>query len=248
MLLPTLLAAAFLKRLNRFAALVDLDGSHVTAHVPNSGRLEELLTPGVTVYLAQAGDRARPEVSLPWPAPRGSSVEERRTKYDLVLVDLGGLLVSCDARLPPDLFAEGLTQGRIDGLQKYQASRREPALGDGRADLLLATESGDPIVVETKSVTLVEEGVGLFPDAPTERGARHARSLASLVVEQGQRALIAFVVQREDIEALKPNDDADPLFGQSLRTAVRAGVEAMAFKCEVTLEHVRITSSVPVLL
>lgn len=248
MLLPTLLPAFFLKRLNRFAALVDLDGSHVTAHVPNSGRLEELLTPGVIVYLARAGDRARPEVSLPWPVPRGSSAEERRTKYDLVVVDLGGLLVSCDARLPPELFSEGLAQGHIDGLQEYRANRREPALGQGRADLLLATEDGDLITVETKSVTLVKEGIGLFPDAPTERGARHARSLASLVVEQGQRALIAFVVQREDVDALKPNDGADPFFGQSLREAVRAGVEAMAFRCEVTLEHVRITSSVPVLL
>lgn len=220
------------------------------AHLPNSGRLGELLVPGYRAYLAAAGQRARAEVPFPWPPPGGAGAEARRTPYDLVLVEVGGLLVSCDARLPPLLLAEALALGHLPhalGLAGSIPVLREPALGDGRADLTLAGPGGE-VIVETKSITLVEAGVGLFPDAPTERGTHHARKLAGRVAAGKGRAALAFVVQRPDAQAVSPHDRADPAFGQALREAADAGVEVLAFRCTVTRERIRIAGAIPVRL
>ena len=139
-----LVKASFVARVNRFAALVRLEGSEVLAHVPNSGRLRELFTPGRTVYLA----------------PRPS--HHRKTSYDLLLVVMDNLLVSCDARLPTPLVEEAIHSGKIPPFQGYSTIKREAPFGNSRLDLRLSGPSGH-CFLETKSVTLIVDGTALFP-------------------------------------------------------------------------------------
>ncbi len=212
--------ARFIRRLNRFAALVDLDGLETEVHVTNSGRMQDLLVEGFRVLL-------RPVAS-----------NGRKTAFDLALVDLGHTLTSADARLPNSLVHEALAEGAIPSLSGYTSIHREVTYGESRLDLALNGPSGK-CFVEAKSVTLIIDGVGLFPDAPTTRGVKHLRSLGR-AVEEGHRAAVVFVVQREDATAFAPNDAADPNFGEALRHALDQGVEAYAFRCHVTKEEVKL--------
>ena len=155
---------AFLSRPNRFTALVDLDGETVAAHVANSGRLRELLQPGNPVYLAPASN------------------SDRKTRYDLTLVELPSGLVSADARLPNALVAESIEAGVLSPFAGYDQLKREVQYGKSRLDMMLTAPNGN-CYVEVKSVTLVQEEQGLFPDAPTERGRRHVEELASAPIE-----------------------------------------------------------------
>ena len=223
-----LVEGRFKIRLNRFLALVDVNGREVAVHVANSGRMHELLFPGNRVLI-------NPQ--------RGPN---RKTHFDLALVDVGCALVSADARLPNTLVAEAIAQGRLPQFRDYPDIRREVAFGESRLDLLLEGPTGC-IYVETKSVTLVVEGVGLFPDAPTTRGAKHIRCLAQ-AVEAGHRAAVVFVVQRSDSQAFAPHDSADPDFGVALRQGLAAGVEAFAYNCCVTEKAVTLWRSLPIQL
>ena len=224
----SLAEVTFIRRLNRFAALMNLQGREVMAHVPNSGRMQELLIPGTTMFLAP--------VSHPG----------RKTDYDLALVDLGDVLVSADARLPNALLQEALEEGKLAEFQGYTFLRREVTYEDSRLDLLLEGNEG-LCYVEAKSVTLVEEGIGPFPDAPTTRGQRHLKTLAQAVA-RGNRGTVVFVLQRGDAHALMPNKTADPVFCQTLERAVREGVEAYAYTCQVSRKEVQIVERVPVVL
>ncbi len=228
MRLPPNQPAIFLRRLNRFAALVRVAGQEVQAHVPNSGRLRELLAPGHTVYLT--------------PQPG----EWRKKPYDLTLVRYRGHLVGVDARLPPSLLAEAIAGGAAPEMQGYAEVQREVRLGASRIDLALR-EGGRTCYVEVKSSNLVIDGVAAFPDAPTERGRRHVLELAR-AVRQGHRAAVVFVIQRTDARAFRPYDETDPDFGRALRRAARQGVEAYAYRCRVTRRSIAITERVPVLL
>ncbi len=215
-----------MRRLNRFVAAVEVAGEPALAHVPNSGRLRELLLPGARVLLA----------------PRAGV---RRTRFDLALAWSGGHLVSVDARLPGRLLTEALGGGTLPVLGSVQAVRGEVWLGASRLDLLVETPGG-PWYVEAKSVTLVRDGVALFPDAPTARGARHVEELRRLAVAGG-RAAIAFVIQREDARMLRPHEEADPAFAAALRRAAPA-VRMFACVCRVSREEVTIDRQVPVVL
>lgn len=228
MRLPPTVEGRFLARENRFRVRVEVDGRLVAAHLPNSGRLMELLAPG------------RPCRLVPRPEPH------RRTPLDLLLVEYAGVLVSVDARLPGPLFAEAVTEGQLPEFSGFIRLEREVRCGENRIDFRLDCPGG-PLWVETKSVTLVEEGVALFPDAPTLRGQRHLRQLAARV-EQGERAAVVFVVQRPDAEVFMPHARADPAFAAALAEAARAGVEVYSFRCEVRPEEIRIVAPVPVFL
>ena len=225
---PQLVAAHFLTRLNRFAALVALDGQEVMVHIANSGRMRELLEPGRRLLLT--------------PAPG----EHRKTRFDLALVDLGTSLVSADARLPNGLVAEALNAGQLPQFREYPELRREVQYGASRLDLLLDGPPGR-CYGEVKSVTLVVDGIGLFPDAPTTRGVKHLKELSRAVAE-GHRAAVMFVVQRADAVAMSPNDSADPDFGAALRAAQAAGVEIYAYNCAVSLSEIRLASPLPIKL
>ncbi len=225
---PQLVEAHFLTRLNRFAALVEMEGREVMVHIANSGRMRELLEPGRRLLLT--------------PAPG----EHRKTRFDLSLVDLGTTLVSADTRLPNGLVAEALAAGRLPQFIEYPELRREVRYGDSRLDLLLDGPGGR-CYGEVKSVTLVVDGIGLFPDAPTVRGVKHLKELSRAVAE-GHRAAVVFVVQRADAVAMSPNDAADPAFGAALRAAQAAGVEIYAYNCAVSPSEIRLASPLPIKL
>lgn len=224
---PHLEEGFFITRLNRFAALAEVNGREEMVHVANSGRLRELFEPGRRLLLA--------------PAPG----EHRKTRYDLALVDLGHTLVSADARLPNALVAEALEAQALGPFKEFPGVRREVTYGESRLDLMLEGPPGR-CYLETKSVTLVEDGgIAMFPDAPTTRGVKHLHTL-SRVVADGHRAGAIFVIQRSDALCLVPHDKSDPEFGEALRNARSAGVEVMAFGCTVTPQEIRLADPVPV--
>jgi len=223
-----LVPGRFIRRLNRFAALVKTQGREERVHVRNSGRLRELLRPGRRVLLDPA------------------ATSGRQTRFTLALVRLPSGYVSADAHLPNALVADGLRSRSIPGLAGHRVLRREPPLGRGRADFLL-TRGGRQCLLEVKSVTLVQDGVALFPDAPTTRGRRHLTHLIA-ARRRGLAAAVLFVIQRADVRAFAPNQAADPEFCATLRRAVRAGVRVQALTCHVGAMGVRLAAPVPVLL
>ncbi|HIP87720.1 MAG TPA: DNA/RNA nuclease SfsA [Anaerolineales bacterium] len=225
--LPQTVEGRFVRRENRFRVTVEIGGRVESAHLPNSGRLGELLVPGRRCYL------------VPRPSPG------RRTPYDLLLVSHAGTLVSVDARLPNPLFAEAVAEGRLAAFAGVRVIEREVRRGGSRIDFRLEGAWGARWV-EVKSVTLVEDGVALFPDAPTGRGRRHLEELSALVRE-GQRAAVVFVVQRSDAEAFAPNSRADPAFAHMLAEAQALGVEVYAYRCRVTRRALTLLDEVPVL-
>jgi sugar fermentation stimulation protein A len=225
-----LLKAGFIARENRFGARVRLAGEEVAAHVPNSGRLSELLELDRQVLVAEAR------------APH------RVTDYDLLMVRLPDTLVSIDARLPNKLFLEAVRKGALPEFEGLSSVRGEVVYGRSRLDFLLESESGDArCLVEVKSVTLVQGGVARFPDAVTERGRRHVRELRDALRDVG-RAAVVFVIQRDDAWAFAPHDASDPAFGATLREVADRGVEVYAYTCRVSPEEVVIHERAPVLL
>ena len=220
-----LVPARFVRRDNRFRVTVEVEGRLTAAHLPNSGRLGELLIPGRRVWL------------------RPAHGPKRRTRYDLLLVEHEGTLVSVDARLPNPLVHEALLAGSLPSFAGYPIIHREARRGESRLDFLL--ESGDRRCwLETKSVTLVEDGVALFPDAPTLRGRRHLAALREAVVA-GDRAGVLFVVQRADATAFAPHPTADPIFVEELQEAWAGGVEVYAYGCRVSLTDIWLDRPLP---
>ena len=221
-----LIPGRFLKRVNRFLALVEVDDRETGVHVANSGRLHELFVPGAAVWLK--------------PAPGA----HRKTSWDLALVEADGVLVSADTRVPNAVVAEAASQGLLEGIPAPVSITRESTFGESRFDLMLEDGHGSRYV-EVKSVTLVENGVGLFPDSPTLRGAKHLDTLAR-AVGAGHRATVVFVVQRPDARAVATNDPADPVLAESFRRAVASGVQPLAYSCHVSLEEIRLDRRLPI--
>ncbi|MDA1128692.1 MAG: DNA/RNA nuclease SfsA [Chloroflexi bacterium] len=221
-----LVEGVFIERVNRFLAMVKVDGQEVGVHVANSGRMRELFIPGCRVLVRLAPG------------------EHRKTRFDLALVDMGQALVSADSRMPNALIAEGVANGHLQQFADYPEIRREVTFGDSRLDLMLEGPSGR-CYIEAKSVTLVENDVGLFPDSPTLRGAKHLRTLET-VLEAGHRAAVIFVVQRPDATSFATNDPADPELAEAFQSAVTAGVEAYAYNCLVSETVLRLDQSLPI--
>lgn len=219
-----ILPAVFLSRPNRFIAHVLVKGEEVVCHVKNTGRCRELLRPEARVWLEKGTN------------------PKRKTAYDLVTVEKGHRLVNMDAQAPNKIFGEWALQLEAG----IRSVRPEVAFEDSRLDFLLETEQGRHYV-EVKGVTLEEGGHVFFPDAPTERGVRHLHTLMR-AVEQGHRATVFFVVQMADVLDFSPNDSTDPAFGQALRQAAAAGVQVLAFTCQVTPEEVTMDHQIPVIL
>ena len=222
-----LVKGCFRRRVNRFLAVAEIDGRETEIHVANSGRLRELFLPGAAVWLKPARN------------------PDRKTAYDLALVEAGGVLVSADARLPNALVAEAAVSGLLQAVDAPISVTRESTFGESRFDLMLEDAHGRQYV-EVKSVTLVEQGIGLFPDSPTLRGAKHLNTLAE-AVEAGHRASAVFVVQRPDAVAFAANEPADPRLAEALRGAVSRGVRAYAYNCRVSLHEVRLDRPLPII-
>ena len=221
-----LVEARFLARDNRFRVTVEADEGPVWAHLPNSGRLDELLVPGHRVLLVRR------------------SAPNRKTRYDLSLVQLAGQWISVDSRLPNDLVVEALLAGRLAPFVGYPDVSREVVFGRSRLDFLLEAPGKSPCLIEVKSVTLVVDGLACFPDAVTLRGRRHLRELEA-AIERGYRSAAIFVVQRGDAIGLRPHDESDPNFGRVLREVASRGVEVYAYACSVEPGRVEITHSLP---
>jgi sugar fermentation stimulation protein A len=167
----------------------------------------------------------------------------RKTQYDLKLVRYAGVWVSVDARLPNPLLAEAFRADALAGFAGYTHLQSEVALGHSRIDFLLTGPAGR-CWVETKSVTLVEEGIARFPDAPTERGRRHLEALIR-TLEQGDQAAVMFVIQRPDAQVFEPHTEADPHFAQALHRAQSAGVSVLACRCQVSEEEISLDAFIP---
>jgi sugar fermentation stimulation protein A len=223
-----LVSARFVQRDNRFVARVKYRGEVHLAHLANPGRLEELLTPGQTLWIRPVQD------------------PDRKTHFDVVLVELAQALVSVNSQLPNRIVGRALNVGTLPGLREIQNVRREVARGHSRIDFMVAEENHTHWI-EVKSVTLVVEGTAMFPDAPTKRGTRHLHELNE-IVQEGGRATVAFVIQRDDAEAFTSNETMDPAFAAALRSAATAGVEIRAWRCWVTHKGIGLDSAVPVCL
>lgn len=221
-----LVAGVFLGRANRFAAEVRVAGQRWRVHLPNSGRMEELLRPGAAVRL------------LPTPS------HGRRTQGRMVVVRHRGRWVGIDSHLPNRLWEAALQQGGLPPVVGVRGWEREVRLGAERVDFRVHTAHG-VWWVETKSCNRVIDGVALFPDAPTTRGARHLRALTR-VAQKGAGAAVVWFVQRPDARSLRVDDTADPVFAAAARGAVTAGVRLIAYTCTVTLKEVAVARPVPV--
>lgn len=224
-----LLEAQFVARPNRFLTIVRLEGRETEAHLPDPGRLRELLVPGRTVWV-------RPEANA-----------KRKTRYTLALVRApSGELVSLVTTLPNALVGEALEAGRIDELAGWRLEESEHAWGRSRFDFLLSSR-GRRMLLEVKSVTLVDAGRALFPDAVTTRGARHVRELAA-ALEAGLEAAVFFVVQRRDARSITAARSIDPAFADALTEAEAAGVRLLGYRCRVTRKEAQLMGAIPVLV
>ncbi|MBI4481943.1 MAG: DNA/RNA nuclease SfsA [Acidobacteria bacterium] len=219
----------FLERPNRFGVFVRVDGRKVYAHLPDPGRLRELLIPQHRLLL-----RKEPPSSL------------RKTGHTLSLVRTARTWVSLNTHLPNRLFLEALRAGRLGEFRGFQLVRAEFSWGSSRFDFLLRRRT-TKWIVEVKSVTLVEGGLGLFPDAETVRGTRHLEELEE-ASRRGYRTALVFICQRRDARAVAPQEETDPLFAATLRRAARHGVKLFAYRCHVSPRSIRLASRIPVLL
>ena len=201
----------FVSRPNRFIAHVIIDGKEEICHVKNTGRCKELLVPGAVVWCQS------------WDNPN------RKTKFDLIAVQKGERCINMDSQAPNAAAKEWLLAG---GLGEIRDLKGEYTHGDSRFDFSFIRDE-KRCFLEVKGVTLERDGVCAFPDAPTQRGAKHLRGLTALARE-GYGAYVLFVIQMGDVQYLHPNDETHPAFGAALREAARCGVLVSAMQCRVT--------------
>ena len=218
--------AVFVRRKNRFVAECRLGSESVEVHVKNTGRLRELLVPEAPVLLC-------PGKNSP-----------RRTPYDLIAVRHRKLWINVDSQACNPVFAEWAESG--NWLRGAAELRPETVYGDSRLDYGLMLD-GVPAFCEVKGVTLVRDGTALFPDAPTERGTKHLRTLIRART-QGYAAAVCFMVMREDADRVTPNHEQDPAFARGLLEAAAAGVILTAARCRVTENECTAMEAIPVIL
>lgn len=225
MLYPRIYPAIFLRRPNRFVAHVELEGKEVVCHVKNTGRCRELLVPGCRVWCQRADN------------------PNRKTGYDLICVEKGSRLINMDSQAPNAAVGQWLRAG---GLGEIANLRPEYTHGDSRFDFAFEL-GGKPCLLEVKGVTLEQDGVCAFPDAPTQRGTRHLLGLTQ-AARAGFEAYVLFVIQMSDVRYLRPNDETDPAFGAALRQAAENGVQILAMDCTVTPESMTLRNPVEIRL
>jgi sugar fermentation stimulation protein A len=223
--LGNLIPADFILRETRFTGAVRINGKIYHAYIANTGRLPGLLNLGVKVWISRTKN------------------PNRKTKFDLHLVEFDGEYVCVDTRFPNELFEEALKFRRLNADFAYDRIEREVGLGKSRIDFKL-TNSDQICWVETKSVTLVEDGIAKFPDAPSSRARKHLAELSKSLV-YGNRAVVAFIVQRSDAQVFVPNWDIDPFFSETLINVHSLGVEVKAYLCQVNIHEMVLTNEIP---
>ena len=219
----------FHSRPNRFIAYVDVDGERMKCHVKNTGRCKELLYDGVKVYVEE------------------SDKPERKTRYSLITVTKGERLINMDSQAPNKVVHEWLKKEEV--FKNVLKIKPEYTYGDSRVDFYVEAEGADEqvrkILIEVKGVTLEEDGIVRFPDAPTERGIKHMHELEK-AVDAGYEAYVFFVIQMADVEYFEPNYATHPEFGEALKNAAAHGVGVLAYDCEVTMDTLSIRNPVEV--
>lgn len=226
MVYPNIKKAVFIDRPNRFIAHIELDGVIEVAHVKNTGRCKELLLAGSTIFVQQADSKTR------------------KTKYDLISVYKGDRLINMDSQAPNRVFAEWVGEGQF--LPDITLIKPETKFGNSRFDFYLETVD-QKIFVEVKGVTLEENGIVRFPDAPTERGVKHLNELCA-AVKAGYSAYGVFVVQMSKVTHLEPNDKTHRAFGDAMRRAAEEGVHLLALDCHVTPSSLKIGKPIAIKL
>lgn len=216
----------FIARPNRFIAQVLVDGLPETVHVKNTGRCREILQPGVTVILERAGHSGR------------------KTRYSLIAAYKGEMLVNIDSQVPNEVIYQALRQGLVPEFANLIRIAKEVKFGNSRFDLYYETES-EKGFVEVKGVTLERDGTALFPDAPTERGAKHLTELAE-AVKSGYTGCVFFLIQMKGPRLFQPNAVMDPKFAAALNFAVHNGVKALAYDSIVTEDGIAIGEPVKI--
>ncbi len=216
----------FLERPNRFIAYVEILGKKEVVHVKNTGRCAELLVPGAHVYV------------------QATENPERKTKWDLIAVQKGERMINMDSQIPNKVVEEWILQGNL--FPNATLVRPETTYGNSRFDLYVEEENRK-IFIEIKGVTLEEEGVVRFPDAPTERGVKHVEELMK-AVDEGYEAYLFFVVQMKGVHYFAPNRKTHSAFGDVLEKAYKKGVRILAYECHVEKDSIEIEREVPVVL
>ena len=222
---PRMVPGTFLARPNRFVAQVEIHGQTEICHVKNTGRCRELLPPGARVWCQESAN------------------PNRKTRFDLITVQKGSRLINMDSQAPNTAAKEWLLSGGFGSVEKL---RPETVHGDSRFDFSFELD-GKTWFLEVKGVTLEQDGVCAFPDAPTTRGVKHLQGLLQ-AVKDGYGACVLFVIQMADVLFLRPNDATDPAFGNALREAAAGGVQVLAMDCSVTPDTMVIRKPVPIRL
>ncbi len=210
----------FKARPNRFIAEVEVDGNLEIAHVPNTGRCRELLVEDAVVWL------------------KPSDNPNRKTKFSLHFVENKNVLVSLYSQQANSIVYDAIINGKIKELASYSLHQREKTVDNSRIDIYLENEN-EQCYVEVKGVTLIVDGEARFPDAPTERGAKHLKELIKLK-EEGNRCVVFFLIQHPAGKFFRPNWENDPKFSQTLNEAHDAGVEILVYRCDNQLSGIEL--------
>lgn len=222
-----IIPAKFIERPNRFIAYVDIAGERTKVHVKNTGRCRELLKEQVQVYLEKSDN------------------PNRSTAYDLVAVRKDGRMVNMDSNAPNKVVEEWLRAGGL--FQDISLVRPETVFGNSRFDFYVESASGTKAFIEVKGVTLENDQVAAFPDAPSERAVKHVEELIE-AHKQGYDAYLIFVVQMKDVKYVEPNRKTQPAFGEAIQNARNAGVRLLAYDCIVGEDSLRIDEEIPVVV
>lgn len=220
--------AVFKSRPNRFIAYGEVEGKEVEIHVKNTGRCKELLIPDRPIYLQYCDNPAR------------------KTKWDLISVQKGKRLINIDSQAPNQVVREFLESGKLFGQGKPILVQSEVVYGDSRFDFYVEVENRK-IFIEVKGVTLEQDGLVMFPDAPSDRAVKHVEGLIKAVAE-GFESYVFFVIQMEDVKYFTPHTEMQAEFTEALKKANKAGVQMMAYDCKVRPDRMEINRPVDVVL
>lgn len=228
---PELVTGTLIKRYKRFLADIQLDnGDMVTAHCPNSGSMKACCEPGRPVYISHQDKPGR------------------KLKYTWELIDMGSSLVGVNTNMPNRLVKSSVEAGAVPELAGYETVRSEVKVSDhSRLDLMLTDPVKADCYIEIKNCTLVDQGHAQFPDAVTQRGLKHIHELESLL-QQGNRCVMFYLIQRMDVDRFSPADHIDPAYGKGLRHAVEQGVEVLVYDTIITPQSITIGNKVPCIL
>lgn len=227
MIYNKIIEGTFLKRPNRFIAQVLIDGREETVHVRNTGRCRELLKPGTRVILEDCSHNLN-----------------RKTKYSLIAVYKDHILVNMDSQVPNVVVAEALKEEKVEGFKDLTHISREFTYGKSRFDIYYENHK-EKGFIEVKGVTLEENGLAMFPDAPTERGAKHVLEMID-AVKEGYKGTIFFLIQMKGPHLFKPNWEMDKNFSEAVKLAKENGVDILAYDSIISSDEIRIGNPVPI--